>query len=302
MEDKRSLIIILSITGLIIGLGVVALITSEQESGLDSSKRFTAKPGTERDNSIMLMSRRAPTTTDIESNPDDSQTTYPSHGDATPAAPLRVRTLTTVDETTLNSDELLVREALNSLSVVGGIEKLESALALAETEYQQALYLDALGNLYLQTTPADWDRAEAAWRSALLLTPAPEIQINSTLQLARLLLHRNEPDEASKILSTVYDPDYLETPENYQLGLLLAQSYEHMGAEEKATTVYTEMVSHAIENHPAEPDTIAMVRNAALRLSQYYDKTDRKQEAEQMARALRTLIDIESTSGHVNIR
>jgi len=256
---------------------------------VDRGQRFTAKPGTTRENAVALTSNKRPdTAVPAESSAWNAGATEDD-------SPLTVKSLSTPSEKPRSGpahDRAV--EALNSASPETGLRLLNSALALPHDSGQAALLYEAMGQLYAQSDPPDFDRAASAFEAALARAEDPDLAQEIRLKSAQVLMQGGLDEQALAQLDGDPEPEALSTGTQFRLHLLRGQLEERAGRAAEAEQIYRDVLEAAL----ALPDGLSrdgaldMARLAGLRLSGLYRAQDQAGNAETLARELKRQLKI----------
>jgi tetratricopeptide (TPR) repeat protein len=270
MDRKQKFILIGMIMFVLSAMGV-ALYFSGADSGLreklHTPKRFTAKPGTDRENAVALSSSKRPA----------QAPTGPPSNSGEP--PIPVKSLSPPEEK-LTPEEELIREALNGLDTQAGIEKIDAQLALPQSPEDAAQLHSARAQLALEMRPPDYVAAEAHFARALELAATGGLRYAILAREAEMWLMRDEPGAASEKLGAALEVPAALSVERMRLRALLAQALEKVGrveaAEEEFGRLLAEALSYSDESTPEIDD---LMRLAGLRLARIYRDAEREDDA-----------------------
>lgn len=287
MSSKNTIIVASIIFGAFV-IMIVAIYIGENGLGggnFDKGQRFTAKPGTTRENAILLTSNKRPTTAD----PEDTIARRAENQEDDD--PLEVKSLSTPEPDPRRGGPAgkTAREALNSLSPEAGLRKLEDALALPNTPEQKALLLEAQGQLYAELDPPDYEKSLASFDEAAELATDPVIQEAIVFETAQMLLQAGEEAAALRRIDAHLATGPPRSDMGYKLRLMQGQMHERAGALEEAEATYQAVLSEAGElpDYLDKETAVSLMRLAGLRLTSLYRDNDRSQAADSLARDLK---------------
>lgn len=258
------------------------------KGGFDKGQRFTAKPGTTRENAMLLTSANRKSTADPKSD-NAGPAAPPEHADD----PLEVKSLSE-KKSKMRSGPAndVAMAAVNSVTPEAGLRQLETALALPHTQEQAALLYEAQAELYTQLDPPEFEQGAAAYEKALEMTADPELEEEIHHKYVQMLMQAGRDDEALKSAST----QLKKTPplglSGYKTQLLQGQLQERGGHPDLAEKDYRAVLD-AMGAKPEQLDpeeAIALSRLAALRLTQLYRDSGRLKDAEEVGLALKKQI------------
>ncbi len=277
--------------GVILAAITVAIVVSQfgsnpiKDGGFDKGQRFTAKPGTTRENAMLLTSAARKSAKDPEpSNPE--QPIKPEHEDD----PLEVKSLSgSAPKMRSGPASDVAQAALNNLSPEAGLRQLEAALALPHNQEQAALLHEARAELYTQMSPPDFEQAQLAFEKALEMAVDPLLQEEIQHQMVQMLMQAGRDPEALERASARLKDAPPSGGAGYKLQLLLGQLYERAGHHDLAETNYRAVFDAmgGIPESLSPEESIALSRLATLRLTHLYRGAKRDQDAEDIALALK---------------
>lgn len=285
--SKNALVVTLIIAGAI----VIVLVTIVIRSGggidpatFDSGKRFKAKPGTTRENAMILTSDKRKSTEGPEAAIARRSEEREDGG------PPVIKSLSKPkDGPRSGPANDRAQAALNSFSPEAGLRQLEEALALPHGAEQAALLHEAQGQLYAQLDPPDYDKSRAAFVQAIEKAEDPALEEEILYKSVQALMQEGQEEEAGQILAErlTAHPPAGET--GYKLQLLQGQLYERAGRGEAAEDAYQAVLNAAQTMPPSldRSEAIDLVRLAGLRLTNLYRKHDRQQAADGLSRDLK---------------
>ena len=287
MSSKNTLIVL----GLIFGsFLILAIVVYLRQSGIaattfDKGQRFTAKPGTTRENAMILTSNKRPST----AAPGDAIARPGDHSDE--GDPLVVKSLSPSESDSKRSGPAgdLAREALGSFSPEAGLRKLDQALALPNTPEQTALLHEAKAQLHAQMSPPDYDASLAHFEQAAAATTDPELREEIVYKTAQMLIQAGRDGEARDQVDMQLTDRPPQGPVGYKLQILQGQLLEQSGRLEEAEKVYQAVLA-AAQGMPAHLDkeaALSLARLAGLRLTALYRKHDRRQAADTLSQELK---------------
>lgn len=284
MSNKNTAIVVSIILS---AFFIVLVVVYLQESGLnadtfDKGQRFKAKPGTTRENAMLLTSSKR------ASGPDTSGGSAAAADDSDPL-PVKSLSQPAPDARRSGAAGELARAALNSLSPEAGLRKLDEALAMERAPEQNAILYEAQGQLYAQLDPPDYEAARASFDQAAVLAEDPVLQEEIAYTAVQMLVQAGfEAEARERIVAQLADgPPQSDT--GYKLRLIEGQLQEHAGALEAAEATYQSVLDAArAMPEPLESEgALALARLAGMRLTTLYRKHDRDGEADTLSQDLR---------------
>ena len=287
MEDRRQLIIVAVVAMFFLGGILVAYVMSDSggKGGLRADQRFKARPGTTRENAMVLMSNKRPAGVDKPSA---------STGGGSSNSTLDVRSFSsTPPSNPQDTTEDTQRTATNALAMANpaeGVAALESALQTQRAPQDQARLYATLAELHTRRDPPATDEAVACLKKAAELAPTPETRMDIAAQAATLLRGLGQTGMAEETvrdtLAAVPADAKSTAPElklRVTLGDLLAARGDLAGAEQ----AYAQAVGRGLETLSADgPEALDALRIAGIRLSQLYRNQQRHEEAEAVAQRI----------------
>lgn len=258
---------------------------STDSGSFDKGQRFTADPGTTRENAMLLTSEHRATTAD----PKDAIARQADHieddGDS-----LEVKSLShkNIDARKGPANDV-AESARNNISPEAGLRQIDAALALPHNQEQGALLHEARGELYAQLNPPDFAQAQAAFDKALEMTADVELEEEIRHKAVQTLMQAGEDAEALKLATTQLKEHPPASRSGYKIQLLKGQLEERAGQMEQAEQNYR-AVLEAMESEPESLDdeeTLSLARLSALRLTQLYRHAGRNDDVEEVAQTLR---------------
>lgn len=288
IDKKQAIILVLVGFGIFSLFIVVAYIgqrNAESPTQAASGRRFTAKPGTTRENARALTSSRAPTESSSKpsSGTSGTQGTVSSWRDPKEAESVKE---------SASEAEKLAEEAMEGLPTDEGIRKLEEALGLPQKREEATRLQVALAKLYSRIENIGVNKALAKYDEALANAPTQELRDYVVQESAQMLIQREEPDLAQARLSAALENPVPPSLPRLRLGVLLGKLHEKDGALEKAESVY----KHTLEEGLAllkerDARVLGVVRFAGMRLSALYRSTDRDAEADAVAERVKVFLE-----------
>lgn len=255
-------------------------------SAIDKGQRFKAKPGTTRKNAIALTSSSRKETEGPEA------AIARKASEMEDDSPLTVKSLSSSKSNDPNRSGPAhdrAQQALNGVSPEAGIRSLTTALTMPHDPQQAAFIHEAMGQLYAQLDPPDYEKAAAAFAEARALTSDLELEQSVLLKSVQVLMQGGMNDEARAALEEGFDAENLSSETQFRLQVLRGQLEERAGRGEEAEAIYHSV----LEGTLALPDAlekevaIALARGAALHLTRLYRDYDRDQAAETLAKDLK---------------
>ena len=295
MLSKNAIIVLSLLLGSFVILGLVVYL---RQSGLaagtfDKGQRFTAKPGTTRENAMILTSNKRPST------PEPGGAIARSGDEAEGGDPLQIKSLSPSEPDARRSGPAgdTAREALNSFSTEAGLQKLDAALALPNTPEQSALLHEAKGQLLAQLDPPDYDASLAHFDQAAAAAGDAELRAEIVHKTAQMLMQAGRDGEAAARVDAQLAAEPPQGPTGYKLRIIRGQLLERTGRLEEAESTYQAVLA-AVQSMPEHLDPDAartLARLAGLRLTGMYRKHDRQQAADALSAELkRQLAHMES--------
>lgn len=286
MSSKNAQIVM----GIIFGAIAIILVTAYlRQSGLDPAtfdkgQRFTAKPGTTRENAMIL-------TSDKRAKTEDPKNAIARRADKLEDSdPLEIKSLSKPKEgprSGLANDR--AQAALNSYSPEAGLQQLEAALALPHDREDAALLHEAQGQLYAQLDPPDYAQSQAAFEQAVEKADDQDLKEEILYKSVQALMQAGLDEEAGAAAAAQLAERPPSGETGYKLQLLQGQLFERAGKIEAAEDAYQEVLHAVGELPPAlgKDAALSLVRLAGLRLTALYRKQDRSQTADELSRNLR---------------
>jgi tetratricopeptide (TPR) repeat protein len=290
MEDQQGPIIVVLIVALIVAFGVALYFSGDGgggQSGLDSNKRFVAKPGTRRDNALALTSKKRdldaePSGGGLFSGPGGGDTGY---GEAEPVPEeerIKVRSLSDPgEEEDLTEEEREIRSALNSLDPEQGLAKLETLLesGVISREHAAEAHM-AMGLLHVQKSPPDFAASDAAMDRALEEAPSRELRQEVARNHASLLMARGANTRAQTLIEGILAEKGPGNVVEGRLRVMLGQLHEAEGNTAAAEEAYRAALQQVATLPTADAEEQSdVLRLAGLQLSRLYHTTGRSEEA-----------------------
>lgn len=283
----KQFLIVVGVVALIVAVTVVAAYFGQAKSGsviVDKGQRFTAKPGTTRENAIALTSNKRPST----KSPEESIARKADEMEDD--APLTVKSLSSSADERSGPAHDKAMEAMNSGSPESGLRMLNEALALPHDPQQAAYIQEAMGQLYAQLEPPDFEKSQAAFDEARSLAKGdPKLEQSILLKSVQVLMQQGMDDEARIQMETGFTAADLSNQTQLQLHLLQGKLEERAGHPEAAEQVYQEVLDAAL----ALPESIDremaldLARLAALRLTGLYRSQNRDEAADGLAQDMK---------------
>lgn len=306
MEEHQGPIIVVVLVAVVVALGVAVYFSGEggaKSSGLDSQKRFVAKPGTRREKALALTSSKR----DLSATPTGGggsifgpgggETAAQEQGVA-PEDRIAVRSLSAPEESEdLTEEDREIRSALNSLDPERGLEKLkELTEGTVERDTAAKAYM-AMGLLYAQMDPPDYAASDSAFSTALDEAPTRNLRQQIVQSHASMLLLRGANARAKEaitnILAEVGPANVIEG----RLRVMLGQVFEAEGDTAEAETQYRNALQQVSTLPTADAEEQSdVLRLAGLQLSRLYHKTGRSDDARNIVQQLETSLPRESSA------
>ena len=287
MSSKNTIIVV----GLILGaVFVVLAVVFLRDAGLgdgtfDKGQRFKAKPGTTRENAMILTSNKRAKTQD----PEDA---IARREDQTEDSdPLEIKSLSEPEPDSKRSGPAgdTARAALNNVSPEAGLRSLDAALALPNTPAQAALLHEAKGQLHAQTAPPDYGKSLESFEEAARLAEDPDIKEEIVYKTVQMLLQAGLDEEAREQAEAQLAARPPEGETGYKLQIMQGQLQERAGRPEEAEKTYQAVLAAAQEmpDHLEKEAALSLARLAGLRLTALYRRNDRRQAAEVLSKDLK---------------
>lgn len=291
MDRKAQMLALVATLGIFFGMmALAAWWSTSQQSGTSTQRtsrlRFRARPGTTRDNAMILTTKkRDPDDTSLSSGQggETAEAKDKSAGPDSQHKPpeLEVRSLSPVDGGAGSPVEKSIRSALNTLSPEAGIARLKLALDTPHTPEEDARMHTAMGMLYAQLDPPDYAGAKQAFEQAMRAAPNPAARREALKHYAAMALNAGRAETVLPVLESALRQTAEEPAGQAPLQLLLGQIHEAAGRLEPAEQAYQRVIDTALGNNGAPPKPVEnAVRLAALRLSRLYTTSGRKEKAE----------------------
>ena len=277
--------------GVILAAFTVAIVVSQfgknpiEDGGFDKGQRFTAKPGTTRENAMLLTSAARKSTKDPEPSSPERPLKPENEDD-----PLEVRSLSGgAPKFRSGPANDVAQAALNNLSPESGLRQVETALALPHNQEQAALLHEARAELYTRMDPPDFEQARLAFDKALEMAKDPLLLEEIQHEMVQMLMQAGRDPEALERASAQLQKTPPSGGAGYKLQLLLGQLYERAGHHDLAETNYRAVFDAmgGIPESLTPEESIALSRLATLRLTHLYRGIKRDQDAEDAAIALK---------------
>ncbi|MCF6286687.1 MAG: soluble NSF attachment family protein [Candidatus Hydrogenedentes bacterium] len=271
---KQGLIAVAVIVALVLMVAAASYFggSTARKGGFDKGQRFKAKPGTTRKNAMLLTSNKRTST-------DDPKAAIARRGDEQEDdSPLTIKSLSKPsDEKRAQPARDRAMKALNSASPETGLRSLDAALALPHDRLQGAYLYEAMGQLYAQLDPPDYEKAMAAFEEARAMADDVEMAQNILLKSVQVLMQGGLDDEARAQLEAGSGDEALSTETQFRLHLLWGQLEERAGKAVEAERMYRKVLDGAL----ALPESLerkmalGLARSAGLRLTRLYRANDR---------------------------
>ena len=258
---------------------------STDSGSFDKGQRFTADPGTTRENAMLLTSEHRATTAD----PEDAIARQADHIEEDDD-PLEVKSLSRKNiEARSGPANEVAESARNNLSPEAGLRQIDAALALPHNQEQAALLHEVRGELYAQMDTPDFAQAQAAFEKALEMTTDAELEEEIRHKAVQILIQAGQDAEALELAETQLKERPPASRSGYKLQLLKGQLEERAGRITEAEQEYR-AVLEAMGNMPEtldDEEALSLARLSALRLTQLYRHAGRDGDVEEVAGALR---------------
>lgn len=290
-ERQQYAIALFVLVTLVVTIGVAMLLGGRQKGqGLQSSQRFTAKPGTMRENAVALSSSKRQTD---EQPGGASGAPSGNGGDASGAQqevpaeeqkPLRVRSLSPEEAAAESPEEQSIREALNDLSPERGIEKLEALLETELNDDDRARVHAAIAKLCGQLDTPDMARQDQALQLAQAFASSPDAVLDTARTHAEILAQRGDYPGAMSRIRAARDGMGAASAERATLGVLLGGLLETQGDASAAEDAYAAAFKDAREAGSQDGEgREEVLRQAGMRLSRMFRASGRGAEADNLA-------------------
>lgn len=296
--DQQQLIIaIFVIVTLIVAIAVAMFLGQrEKGAGLQSTQRFTAKPGTTRENAVALSSSKRKTEEEggraaapppASGSGGSRDVANPPPPVSTNEKPMRVRSLSPEEAEAEDETEQSVRAALNDLSPARGIEKLQAMLETELSDDERARVYGAIARLCGELETPDLARQEEALSFAASYAESPKAALEAARNHAEILSSRGDYAGASERVKQAISDLTQASPERAELGIimggLMEAQQDAVGAEEAYAAAFKDAKDSASEQPEQREEAL---RQSGLRLSRIYRATGRSSEADAVAQSL----------------
>ncbi|MFM1921530.1 MAG: hypothetical protein RLZZ303_3164 [Candidatus Hydrogenedentota bacterium] len=291
-ERQQYAIALFVLVTLVVTIGVAMLLGGRQKGqGLQSSQRFTAKPGTMRENAVALSSSKRQT----DEQPGGASGAPSGNGGDTSGAqqqempaeeqkPLRVRSLSPEEAAAESPEEQSIREALNDLSPERGIEKLEALLETELNDDDRARVHAAIAKLCGQLDTPDMARQDQALQLAQAFASSPDTVLDTARTHAEILAQRGDYPGAMGRIRAARDGMGAASAERATLGVFLGGLLETQGDASAAEDAYAAAFKDAREAGSQDGEgREEVLRQAGMRLSRMYRASGRGAEADNLA-------------------
>lgn len=287
--DRRNLQILLGfLAALILTTGLMVYFGGGgplEKGEFDKGQRFTAKPGTTRENAMILTSANRASTKEPQSAAARAAEEVENSDD-----PLEVKSLSGPRRAERDGQaSATARSALGSFTPEAGLRKLDEALALPQTPEQSALLHEARGQLLAQLDPPDYDGAQAAFEEALALAPDPRLDEEIAHEAVQVLIRAERGEEALKVAREQLAAHPPDGEAGYKLQLLQGQLLEQAGDFAGAEAAWRGVLQ-AMEPVPESLDdetALSLSRVATMRLTQMFRAQDRLEDLESVTATLK---------------
>lgn len=288
MERKQATLIAAVVVLLVAVLAGAAFLGQQRAKGggfTAPAKRFTAKPGTTRENARFLRSKRKPT---------QEQTTGGGKQGKRPGEwkeqEYSITSITTksAEEAGAQEVEGKIRSIMAQADVDVSLQDLEQAAAESADPAEKAQLLAAKGKLLGMQTPPRTEEAQAAFDRAAALAPTPSVLAMVQAMAAEQLLDTGDIEGARVRLDLGFAAREANTPASLRLHLLLARCHEAAGETGSAREAYENLVKEGIRMAAAAgaADT-DLIRLASMRLARYFHAEGAHDKARALAERVR---------------
>ncbi|MBI1320293.1 MAG: hypothetical protein GC168_15305 [Candidatus Hydrogenedens sp.] len=309
-SQEQWIIIVVLVVALVVAIGVATFLGTNKEggpSGLTSGKRFTAKPGTSRDNAVALSSRNrgfmgggsGSSSSGTGSDEADGEEAPPPRTDS---KPLRVRSLSGVEEEAeLTDTERMIREAENTLSPNDGLTKLREALDSAPSDEDRAAIYTAMAGLAAQLDPPDTAYADQMFDLARSHARTPEARGKVARAETSALIQRGAwalaAQRAQEALASGAGPALDTAALQNVLGLVA----EHNGDGAAARAAYEAAFDAARKATDGGKEREMLMRHAGMMLAQTYRAAGNTEAAVATAETLNRELAMPSTGPEMEV-
>ena len=285
---KRVLAVIALIGSMLLAVIVAAYFGGSQKEGsFDKGQRFTAKPGTTRENAVALTSSKR--AKGKKTHQDTTTVKDEDEGES----PLTVKSLSRPnDEHRSGPAHDKAMAALNQTSAESGISQLQQTLAMPMDSEQAAVLHEAMGQLYVQIDPPEYGKAEEAFKMAREATTDPDLARSILLRAVQVLMQADENEAARRQLNDGFDHTDISDEVQFRLMILSGQLQERAGDVANAETTYQRVLDGVLAGSDLlKPETAAaLARLTGLRLINLYREQDREADAGSLAKELKNRI------------
>lgn len=251
----------------------------------DKGQRFTAKPGTTRENAMILTSANRASTEDPKAAIARAAKDIEKND-----GPLEVKSLSGPKRAERDGQAgAAAQSALGSFTPEAGLRKLDEALALPRTPEQSALLHEARGQLLAQLDPPDYDGAQVAFDEALALAEDPLLDEEIAHEAVQVLVRAERSEEALKVAREQLAAHPPGGEAGFKLQLLQGQLLEQGGDFAGAEAAWRGVLQ-AMEPVPDSLDvetSLSLARVATMRLTQMYRAQNRLEDLESVTAMLK---------------
>ncbi|MCC6144520.1 MAG: hypothetical protein IT368_12005 [Candidatus Hydrogenedentes bacterium] len=275
--DRRQKLVLFASVVLFLAAMAVAVWFGGQKSppgSVDAGQRFKAKPGTTRENAVVLSSNKRPST----------EAGVQPHAPVNPRERLEVQSLSgTALATDLNA--VVIQQALDAGSPLQGLAIIDRALAEAPEQDDSPVLQATRGILLSRMDASAWPDAEAAFEAGAAAAEDGQTFAWVLEQHAQALLGWDKLDQAEAILRQGLSDARITPDEGLRLMILLGTVCEMKQQPEPAASSYKQAVDVLLRRENAwSPDDADLARLASLRLSRLYRASGEEQAARALAR------------------
>jgi tetratricopeptide (TPR) repeat protein len=286
----KQLVIVVVVMFFLVAIVIVAAYYgggSFGPSNIDKGQRLKAPPGKTRKNAIALTSNKRPTTEDPK--PVDPREIDGAEDDT----PLTIKSLSAPGEKREGPAHERATEALNSADPETGLKKLDAALALPHDRQQVAYLHEAMGQLYAQLDPPDYEKATAAFEEARAAAKDPVLEESILLKSVQILMQGGMDERALAALDSGFDGSEILSQTQFRLQLLRGQLAERTGNVAEAERVYLDVLDRAmaIPESLERDSSLMLIRLASLRLTKLYRAQNRGGAADLLSKDVKKQLD-----------
>ncbi|MBI2423391.1 MAG: hypothetical protein HYV27_11230 [Candidatus Hydrogenedentes bacterium] len=267
--------------------------TARKEEPFDKGQRFTAKPGTTRENAVIL------TSTKRASGPEPIAVKAPVTMDDPPPQVMSLSRDSRYrkDAEPMEEHEVAIQAAESAATPEEGIAQIEEALRQPQRAEVAAKMEVALAELYRQSGPEGVEAARAAFERAMQIAPDQAAKDYVTAQYGNFLILQEDFEGAAQMLTGALNTETVLNPSRVQLAAQMGYLYEQRNDMKAAEDTYSKLFRDVIEKQPelgAEREE--MLRLSAMKLSRLYRKLNRATEADEVAKLAHSIIGMQDVA------